>query len=229
MIKKKYSKNGCKVTFSFKKGALTGSEDVRVLGDFNGWNWENGAKLNYSKGEFSGSIDLELGKRYEFKYASNEHFWFNDTHGDGYTSSPYYGIDNTVIFIENVESAKKGGSDKSEKKSGKGKVTNKAPKSSETPKPEKVKSASKLKAKSTTKVKDKAEKVKVTAEPIVAEPVIESPAPVAKGKPGPKPKATKAAPAAPKGKRGPKPKASAVETTTAPAAEPKAPVAKGKP
>ncbi|MCB0752123.1 MAG: isoamylase early set domain-containing protein, partial [Ignavibacteriae bacterium] len=187
MIKKKYSKSLCKVTFSFKKGALTGQEDVRVLGDFNDWQWENGIKLKFAKGEFSGSAELPLGRRYEFRYAANELFWFNDTQGDGYVSSPFYGMDNTVIFIESAPA------DNADKKS-KGKKVTSGPKASaeEITETKASKSKKAKPKKSETKTNKKEEKAVTADAPVTEAPAMEE---KAKGKPGRKPKAVAEAPA----------------------------------
>ncbi len=58
MIKKQYlkSKPLCKVTFTLPKEAAAEAKEVRVLGEFNEWNWENGVPMKASKNEPNGKI-----------------------------------------------------------------------------------------------------------------------------------------------------------------------------
>ena len=55
MLKKSYSKTKpvCKVTFTLPVEAANGAKDVRVLGDFNNWSWENGYKMKAGKKDFT--------------------------------------------------------------------------------------------------------------------------------------------------------------------------------
>lgn len=99
MIKKEYKKNSCKVTFTVAADHFPAKSDIRVLGDFNNWNWDEGLKLSKKKEEYSASIELETGRNYQFKYLQNGENWFNDTQADGFAPSPF-GVDNSVIVAE---------------------------------------------------------------------------------------------------------------------------------
>ena len=102
MIKKQYlkSKPSCKVTFSFPKEAVTEKTEIRVVGDFNDWNWEEGAIMKASKNEYKVTLELPTGSNYEFRYLMANGNWANDWDADAYVPSPYYGIDNSVVTIE---------------------------------------------------------------------------------------------------------------------------------
>lgn len=110
MIKKQYlkSKPVCKVTFTLPVTALTESEEVRVVGDFNNWNWEQGTVMKAGKKEYKAIIELPTGRDYEFRYIAEDGSWENDWEADAYVPSPYYGVDNSVVQVEEVLFAKKG-------------------------------------------------------------------------------------------------------------------------
>lgn len=100
-LTKKYlkSKPICKVTFSLPKEAVTVGTEVRVVGEFNDWNWENGVKMKAQKDKFTTSIDLPIGQNYQFRYLIDNSEWLNDWEAEAYWPSPY-GVDNSVVFVE---------------------------------------------------------------------------------------------------------------------------------
>ena len=102
MLKKSYSKTKpvCKVTFTLPLEAANGAKDVRVLGDFNNWSWENGTKMKSGKKEFAAAIELETGKNYQFRYLMDNHVWENDWAADEYVTAPFMGITNSVVAVE---------------------------------------------------------------------------------------------------------------------------------
>ncbi|MEL6674355.1 MAG: helix-hairpin-helix domain-containing protein, partial [Bacteroidota bacterium] len=100
-LSKKYSKDQstCQVTFSIPVSALPEAEEVRVLGDFNNWDWEKGQVMTRKKDVFSAKLKLETGRNYEFRYFSNQSHWENDWEADNYVPSPFAGIDNSVVRL----------------------------------------------------------------------------------------------------------------------------------
>jgi len=102
-LTKKYSKSKpvCKVTFSLPKEAVNGGKEVRVLGEFNDWNWENGTKMKAQKEAFKATIELETGKNYQFRYLIDNTTWENDWDAEGYIQTPY-GVDNSVVTVDEV-------------------------------------------------------------------------------------------------------------------------------
>lgn len=102
MLKKTYSKTKpvCKVTFTLPLEAAKGAKDVRILGEFNDWSWENGYRMKAGKAAFSTNVELEAGKAYQFRYLIDNHIWENDWAADSYVGSPYHGITNSVVVLE---------------------------------------------------------------------------------------------------------------------------------
>jgi 1,4-alpha-glucan branching enzyme len=100
---KKYPKSGktCKVTFTVPADLVQGAKEVRVLGDFNGW--DTGAAVNKMKkgddGSFSKEIALEQGKEYQFRYLFDGSRWENDAEADKYVRSPTSTEDNSVVVV----------------------------------------------------------------------------------------------------------------------------------
>lgn len=100
-LKKQYlkSKPVCKVTFTLDKKHVSGVKKIALLGDFNEW---KDKKSNYMRklkdGSFTRTVDLEVGKAYQFRYLADGDNWINDPKADGYAVSQY-GTDNCVVEI----------------------------------------------------------------------------------------------------------------------------------
>lgn len=90
--KKKY-----KVTFSLPQAAAPNANSVRVVGDFNDWDWDAGLELKKNKTEFKGQMELSAGQRQEFRYLIDNERWENDWQADDYARTPY-GCDNSVVI-----------------------------------------------------------------------------------------------------------------------------------
>ncbi len=98
------SKKKCKVTFSLPTEAAPSAKEVKVVGDFNNWDWNNGVTLNKSSDEFTGQLELEPGQRYEFRYCIDNQEWDNDWMADDYVPSPF-GVNNSVVFTPSGSTA----------------------------------------------------------------------------------------------------------------------------
>ncbi|RMG77178.1 MAG: glycoside hydrolase [Bacteroidetes bacterium] len=102
-LTKKYlkSKPVCKVTFSLPKVAAADAREVRLVGDFNDWNWEKGVKMKAQKNEFKATVDLETGRKYQFRYCIDGEKWENDWSAEAYCPTPF-GVENSVVFVDEV-------------------------------------------------------------------------------------------------------------------------------
>jgi len=98
-MRKKYlkSKNVCKVTFVLPKEAVKGAQTVHLVGDFNNWDMQATPMKKMKDGSFQIALELESGKSYQFRYLIDGKIWENDWEADQYVSSPYGGVENSVV------------------------------------------------------------------------------------------------------------------------------------
>lgn len=94
------SKKAYKVKFSLPK-TIEGN-DIRLLGEFNDWNWESAPSLKKTKDAYKVEVLLEPGKAYEYRYCVDQSTWLNDGIADSYTFIPNYSIDNCVVDLLNI-------------------------------------------------------------------------------------------------------------------------------
>ena len=102
MLKKEYLKNKptCKVTFSLPKEAVNGGSEVRLLGEFNNWTWDQGIPMKSSKSDYQAVVELSAGRQYQFRYLIDGAAWVNDWQADAYLPTPF-GVENSVISALN--------------------------------------------------------------------------------------------------------------------------------
>ena len=96
------------VTFTIGENEAPSSSNVLLLGDFNNWLSNDSTFQMERKGNtYVKSIKLENGKRYEFRYLSDDKGWFNDHAADDYVPSPYSGIQNSVVDLSVIPQKEK--------------------------------------------------------------------------------------------------------------------------
>jgi len=100
-IKKEYlkSKKTCKVTFRLPRIAAPKARDVCIVGDFNGWNIYANPMKRLKTGDYTITLELELGREYQFRYLIDGSKWENDWNADKYVRSPFGDSDNSVIVV----------------------------------------------------------------------------------------------------------------------------------
>ncbi len=89
------SKPICKVTFSVKP---ENKNEVFLIGDFNDWNPKQSPLKALKNGTYKGTIELETGKEYEFKYLIGNEF-VNDTEADTFKYNQFAGSENSVLVL----------------------------------------------------------------------------------------------------------------------------------
>lgn len=102
MLKKQYNQDKavCTVTFTLPVNAIN-TEEVRVLGEFNNWAWNEGVKMEKQAEQFVATVDLPVGE-HQFRYCSDNGIWENDCAADAYIPTPF-GVTNSVVFVETAE------------------------------------------------------------------------------------------------------------------------------
>lgn len=100
MLKKQYlkSKDFCKVTFTLPLEVAPDAKEVKVLGDFNDWSWQEGAPMKVVNASYIAEVELETGRRHEFRYLIDNQTWENDWDADDYAPTPF-GVFNSVAEI----------------------------------------------------------------------------------------------------------------------------------
>lgn len=100
-LKKQYlkTKSKCKVTFRLEKEAAETAETVHLVGDFNGWGLGATPMKKRKDGSSSITLDLEIGKKYHYRYVLDQSVWENDWAADEYEPSPYPGVENSVVIV----------------------------------------------------------------------------------------------------------------------------------
>lgn len=98
-LKKQFLKSRpvCKVTFTLPKDAIKNAKEIKIVGDFNDWDWEKGTPMKLKDDGYAAIIELEKGHQYEFRYQLDNQGWVNDWEADGYHATPY-GVDNSVVY-----------------------------------------------------------------------------------------------------------------------------------
>lgn len=96
-IKKQFlkSKPTCKVTFTVPAEE---AKSVAVVGNFNEWNSEATPLKKLKNGSFKGTIDLESGSSYEFRYFVDGEYQ-NEQEADAFSWNDYAGAENSVLSL----------------------------------------------------------------------------------------------------------------------------------
>ena len=99
------SKKKYKVSFELPQERVGENRDVRVLGNFNDWSWDNGLKLKKGGSSYTGATELAAGS-YQFRYLVDGHHWTNDDSAESYTDSGH-GTTNCCFSLEQMTEDKK--------------------------------------------------------------------------------------------------------------------------
>lgn len=96
-IKKQFlkSKPVCKVTFTLPAEE---AKNVAVVGSFNEWNEKATPLKKLKNGSFKGTVDLDTGTSYEFRYVVDGTY-VNDSEADSYAWSDFAGAENSVLKL----------------------------------------------------------------------------------------------------------------------------------
>ncbi|MBI1299275.1 glycoside hydrolase family 13 [bacterium] len=101
MIDKCYINRGdqrrLKVTFHLP--ATLWTESIHLVGDFNDWNQTSHPLEHNRFGIWMLTVELEVGRVYQFRYLRDGKEWFNDTQADAYVYNQH-GSSNFVVVTD---------------------------------------------------------------------------------------------------------------------------------
>ncbi len=88
-----------KVTFTLPSAAVQTAQSVAVIGEFNNWDLLKGTELKKQKdGSFSTTLELEVGKEYQYRFLINGEVWENAWDAPKYVETPF-GTYNSVVLV----------------------------------------------------------------------------------------------------------------------------------
>jgi predicted flap endonuclease-1-like 5' DNA nuclease len=89
-----------KVTFSLPAEIVADASHGLLLGEFNNWDKDNGFSLKKGKdGSMKATLELEAGKRYEYRYLLDGGRWENDPSANDYAQVHGLDIYNCVVTV----------------------------------------------------------------------------------------------------------------------------------
>lgn len=97
-IKKSMSKTGRSARVTFTAPPVENVDSVYLVGDFNEWDRSSIPLQKRKDGRFSGTVSLDAGREYRFKYLLGDDQWINDDAADKYLPNDY-GNDDSVIEV----------------------------------------------------------------------------------------------------------------------------------
>ena len=100
MLKKEYQpdQSHCKVTFLFPIQEAVNAREVKVIGEFNNWDRDNGLSMQPSDNYYIAEVELEAGKDYEFRYLVDNLHWKNEENADDHVVTAI-GMQNSLIRL----------------------------------------------------------------------------------------------------------------------------------
>lgn len=100
-ITKKYLKTKpvSRVTFMLPNEIASGAREAALVGDFNGWDPQATRMRKLKSGEFKVTVDLEVGREYQYRYLLDDHQWTNDNDADRYVPAGIADAENSVVIV----------------------------------------------------------------------------------------------------------------------------------
>lgn len=86
-----------RVTFALPD--IIQADTIYLVGDFNDWNRASHPFRQDREGRWSITVDLELGRAFQFRYMCDDEGWMSDNQADAYVPNPH-GSDNFVVVTD---------------------------------------------------------------------------------------------------------------------------------
>jgi 1,4-alpha-glucan branching enzyme len=96
-------KGVCRIKFSLTDTLVDHPKEVAILGDFNNWDPRKGRMQRSENGFFEKTIELPLGKDYQFRYLVDNWHWENDWQADAYKSTPFGEDENMILYCDALQ------------------------------------------------------------------------------------------------------------------------------
>ena len=100
-IRKQFLKSrpACKVTFNISEDIGNASNQAHVVGEFNDWSTSATPMRRLKSGAFSTTMELPVGRSYQFRYLLGQSHWENDPDADDYQPTPFGDSHNSVLRL----------------------------------------------------------------------------------------------------------------------------------
>lgn len=90
-------KGVCRVFFTLPESLIDHVKKVSIVGDFNDWHPDKHPMKKTNSGNFEFTLELPLGRDYQFRYLLNSYKWESDIDADEQMPTPFPEVYNSVI------------------------------------------------------------------------------------------------------------------------------------
>ena len=88
-----------KVTFRLPATIAAGAGQAALVGEFNDWDPQATRMRRLKGGEFKVTVDLEVGREYQYRYLLDGTDWTNDDAADRYAPAGVPDAENSVVVV----------------------------------------------------------------------------------------------------------------------------------
>ena len=92
-----YHKPKCRVTFLIPKKIAKNAKRAHVLGEFNNWTHSANPMKKLKNGAFVATIEVPIGREYQFRYLLDNNIWMNDSDADRFVPTPFGDSENCIL------------------------------------------------------------------------------------------------------------------------------------
>jgi len=85
------------VTFLIPKKIGKNAKIAHVVGEFNNWTQSDAPMKKLKNGTFAATIELPIGREFQFRYLLDNNVWMNDSDADRFVPTPFGDSENCVL------------------------------------------------------------------------------------------------------------------------------------